>query len=79
MPAVFGLGVLFSSAAPWAADARRVVEPYGTALVERLEKNRIELYVRVLELQAELDVRARAHQLQLDRLRFKLRELEASP
>lgn len=76
VPAVFGVGVVFSSAAPWAPAARAIVAPYRLPLIERLEANRIELFVKVVRLQAELEQRARVHQLQLDRLQ---RQLAAKP
>lgn len=72
VPAVFGVGVIFSSAAPWAPDARRIVEPYRLPLIERLEHNRIELFVEVVRLQTELERTARVHQAQLDRLEAQL-------
>ncbi len=72
VPAVFGVGVLFASAAPWAQPARDVVAPYLLPLVERLEHNRIELFLQVLRLQAEVEHRARVHQLQLDGLQARL-------
>lgn len=68
VPAVFGVGVVFSSAARWAPAVREIIEPYRLPLIERLEKNRVELFVEVVRLQAELERRARVHQLQLDEL-----------
>ncbi|MDQ3678832.1 MAG: class I SAM-dependent methyltransferase [Actinomycetota bacterium] len=67
VPAVFGLGVLFASGAPWAERVRSLVAPYQHGLIARLESNRIELYLEVLRLQRELERRSRVHQLQLDR------------
>jgi hypothetical protein len=56
IPCVFGLGVLFPLNAPWAAAIREVVSPYrDNFLLARLEQNRIELYLRVLQLKAALD------------------------
>ena len=72
VPAVFGVGVVFSSSAPWADAARAIVEPYRLPLVERLETNRLDLFVQVLRLQAALEYHARVHQLQLDELQAQL-------
>ncbi len=67
VPAVFGLGVLFASAAPWAERVRSLLVPYQHPLIARLESNRIALYLEVIRLQRELERRSRVHQLQLDR------------
>ncbi len=67
VPAVFGLGVLFATGAPWADRVRSLVAPYQHELIARLETNRIELYLEVIRLQRELERRSRVHQLQLDR------------
>jgi hypothetical protein len=50
--AVFGVGYVYPSDAPWAARLRELLDPWhGNRLVERLERNRVRLYARVLELQ----------------------------
>jgi hypothetical protein len=52
IPAVFGLGVLYSAVAPWSQDLRGFLAPYDrNPLLERLERNRLENYLRVIELQ----------------------------
>lgn len=52
VPAVFGLGVLFESDAPWADALTRGLLPLHLhPLLDRLERNRIELYLRVLDWQ----------------------------
>lgn len=52
VPAVFGLGVLYSASAPWSEDLRNFLAPYHlNSLLERLERNRLENYLRVIELQ----------------------------
>lgn len=62
IPAVFGLGIVYSQDAPWAAEADRVLQPLDRSpLVARLERNRLALYSRVLELQDELTAQARRH------------------
>ncbi|HVX44661.1 MAG TPA: class I SAM-dependent methyltransferase [Mycobacteriales bacterium] len=52
VPSVFGLGILYRSDAPYAEAVGAALEPYaGNPLLDRLERNRIELYLKVLELQ----------------------------
>ena len=52
VPAVFGLGVLFDRAAPWAGEMAALLQPYHmNSLLARLERNRLECYLRVLSLQ----------------------------
>jgi len=56
VPVVFGFGFLFPKAAPYAAAVRAVVKPWAeNGFLERLERNRIDLYLRVLELQDEVE------------------------
>jgi hypothetical protein len=58
VPAVFGLGVVYPAAAPYAERLRELLAPWHeNPVLERIERNRVELYVRVLELQ---DLAARA-------------------
>jgi hypothetical protein len=55
LPCIFGLGVVYPKRAPWTTKLRRLLAPYdGNPLLARLEANRIDLYVRLLEMQAEL-------------------------
>jgi hypothetical protein len=49
---VFGLGVVIDKAAPWADAVRAALAPYaGSAFLARLERNRTDLFVRLIELQ----------------------------
>jgi hypothetical protein len=52
VPAVFGLGILFSTRAPWAEQLTGLLLPYhNNPLIERLERNRLECYLAVIALQ----------------------------
>lgn len=52
IPAVFGLGVLYSMQAPWSGDVREFLTPYNrNSLLAKLERNRLENYLKVIELQ----------------------------
>lgn len=52
IPAVFGLGVLFDSSAPWAPDVAQIVHPYhDNPLIASLELNRLRNYLAVIEWQ----------------------------
>jgi hypothetical protein len=54
VPAVFGLGVLFDTSAPWApAFAEAIIPWHENALLATLERNRLMNYLRVIELQDE--------------------------
>lgn len=67
IPSVFGLGFVFPSGAPWAGEVERIVGPlHELPLLATLERNRMDLFVRVLDLQDELE-----------RQRTRLEELEA--
>lgn len=52
--AVFGLGVVVKRGGASEAHVRDVFAPYDNALVRRLEHNRLELYLKVIELQDAL-------------------------
>ena len=53
--AVFGVGYVFPREAPFAPALRELLDPWHeNVLVERLERNRVRLYARVLELQDQL-------------------------
>lgn len=55
VPCIFGLGVLYDRAAPYADEVAAVVGRYdGDVLLRRLEENRLRLYLRVLETQDDL-------------------------
>jgi hypothetical protein len=52
IPAVFGLGILFDSTAPWAAEVAQIVHPYhDNKLIASLELNRLRNYLTVIEWQ----------------------------
>jgi len=52
VPCVFGLGVVYPSDAPWADAVGALVRTYEEIpLLERLEQNRLDLYLHVLALQ----------------------------
>ena len=54
--AVFGLGIIYSKDAPWASELAARIKPYVNSLMlERMEENRVKLYVKVQELKEELD------------------------
>jgi hypothetical protein len=78
VPAVFGLGVIWSSSAPYADEVARVLAPWDrNPLLERLEQNRLRLYMRVLELQDRLGRADPASNLVLLRYAERLADLEA--
>ncbi len=55
IPAVFGLGVLFDRHAPWSDELAGLLQPlHMNPLLARLERNRLECYLRVLSLQDEM-------------------------
>jgi len=61
IPAVFGLGLLFEASAPWAEALGRAVLPYHKhPLLAALEENRLANYLRVIELQDAMAMRAAA-------------------
>jgi hypothetical protein len=69
IPCVFGLGFVFPSTAPWAEEVERILAPlHERPLLATLETNRMDLYIRVLDLQDELE-----------RQRLRLEELEQNP
>ncbi|HEX8414204.1 MAG TPA: class I SAM-dependent methyltransferase [Sphingomicrobium sp.] len=52
VPAVFGLGILFDSGAPWSPQLAQAVIPFHRSpLLQSMEDNRLRNYLRVLELQ----------------------------
>lgn len=59
--AVFGLGALTLRETPADAIVDAAFAPYQHALVGRLERNRLELYLKVLELQDHLNGERAAH------------------
>lgn len=61
VPAVFGLGVLFDTDAPWAPEMAGLVIPWHeNKLLRRLEENRLANYLTVLEWQDRVSQARRA-------------------
>jgi hypothetical protein len=57
IPGVFGLGILYSTSAPWSGSLQNQLAPFDrNPLLEKLERNRLENYLRVIELQDERSV-----------------------
>jgi SAM-dependent methyltransferase len=55
VPVVLGLGIIYSRTAPWADRLVKLLRPFTTSpLLELLERNRLELYLKVIELQDQL-------------------------
>ena len=55
VPSVFGLDILYAASAPYADRLAAIVSTYAdNPMLERLETNRITLYLRVIELQDTL-------------------------
>jgi hypothetical protein len=53
VPAVFGLGIMFSADAPWSAQVAALLMPYHrNRLLASLERNRLANYLQVLEWEA---------------------------
>ncbi|HWI73260.1 MAG TPA: class I SAM-dependent methyltransferase [Baekduia sp.] len=78
VPVVFGAGFLYSAAAPWAAALDAYLAPYDRSpLLERMEANRLALYLHVLAIQDELDRRAGVQAQVVGGLRRRIAELEA--
>ena len=76
--AVFGVGYVFARDAPYAPRLRDLLDPWhDNQLVGRLERNRVRLYARVLELQDQLRrVGLRASRTALD-IEDRIEALEA--
>lgn len=52
VPAIFGLGIMYSALAPYAGALEAMLRPFDrNPLLERLERNRVELYLKVIEQQ----------------------------
>ena len=55
IPAVFGLGVVYAADAPYAGQLDALLGTLdGNPLLERLERNRLELYLGVLRAQQDV-------------------------
>ncbi|MCK9247487.1 MAG: class I SAM-dependent methyltransferase [Solirubrobacteraceae bacterium] len=77
VPAVFGLGFLYPKDAPWAPAVDALLQPLDRSpLLARLERNRLALYMKLLELQDHGHALARAYDE--DRARFEARYAEVS-
>jgi hypothetical protein len=77
VPCVFGVGFLYAQTAPWAAELDAYLAPYDRSpLLERLEANRIALYLHVLAIQDELDRRSGIQAQVVGGLRRRIAELE---
>lgn len=50
VPTIFGLGLLFRANAPWADEVRSIVGPlHESELLMKLERNRVELFMRFID------------------------------
>jgi hypothetical protein len=79
VPAVFGLGIVWSSEAAYAEQLAALTAPWHeNRLLARLEENRLKLYTRVLEQQARLSRADAASNLVLLRYAERVAELEAA-
>jgi hypothetical protein len=78
LPVVFGVGFVFPDDADWAPRVKELLDPWhDSRLAERLESNRVRLYVRVLDLQDRLR-RAGLHQGRMAQaLEDRIEHLEA--
>jgi hypothetical protein len=55
IPAMLGLGILYGRNAPWSESLSKLLAPFASnPLLERMEANRLELFLRVLELEGRL-------------------------
>jgi hypothetical protein len=79
VPAVFGLGIVWSRDADYAERLAAVVAPWHeNRLLARLEENRVRLYAQVLEQQARLSRADAATNQVLLRYAERMAELEAA-
>jgi hypothetical protein len=77
VPCVFGAGFLYAESAPWAEELDAYLAPYDRSpLLERLEANRIALYLQVLRLQDEVERRIGLQTHVISGLRRRVAELE---
>ena len=61
VPAVFGLGVVFAGDAAWSTTmAERLLPFHDNPLIARLEENRLRNYLRVIDMQDDARLAARA-------------------
>lgn len=65
IPAMLGLGVIYDRTAPWAEALSKLLAPFAfNPLLERLESNRLELFLRVLDLEKKLAEISATHSAQ---------------
>jgi Methyltransferase domain len=91
VPVIFGVGVVFDLTAPYASRLEELLAPYdGNPLLARLEQNRLDLYLKVVELQdaiaarglqqnrlvVEYDVSLAAAEAEAARLRLEVAKLQ---
>lgn len=80
VPCIFGLGLLFPNDAPYAGALRQLLQSYAeNPVLARLEENRLDLYVRLIELEDALKDRDGALQAgkeALERAHLQIRNLE---
>ncbi|WP_241840085.1 class I SAM-dependent methyltransferase [Frankia sp. CcI49] len=75
---IFGLGVLLDRRAPWARHIADLLAPWvANSLLARMERNRIDLYLRVLAMQDDAAAAARARQREWSRIDAERSELAA--
>jgi len=93
IPAIFGVGVIFPSDAPYAGDLERVLEPlHENPLLDKLERNRIRMLLSLIQareapqtldavrnrLVAEYDARLSELEAENARLRLEAVRLQAA-
>jgi hypothetical protein len=62
IPVIFGVGVLFDRTAPYASALEELLAPYdGNPLLAKLEENRLDLFLKVVELQDSMAARGLQH------------------
>lgn len=72
VPCVFGLGAVYDRSAPYAEEVAGILGRYdGDVLLQRLEDNRVRLYLRVLEAQDDM---ARLHR-ELEKSALHIRDV----
>jgi hypothetical protein len=93
VPSIFGVGFVYSRSASYAGALAALLDPLdGNPLLERLERNRVDLYMKVIELQdaasdaglrqgrliAEYDRSLTAAEIEAAQLRIELAKLRES-
>lgn len=78
VPSVFGLGVVFPADAPYASQLRSMLDPlHENPALQRLESNRLALFLRLLDLQDAFAAQSVARDRQLVTLFDRIDALEA--